>query len=372
MFLWLALLGCNSPTSNALTVDQVAARVRPGTAHAEQWAAAVVTGLELADRPVDVDHVCQVLAVIEQESGYQANPAVPGISRMVREELADRLRVLGPLEDDTVDALLDTRAEGSEQTWGERLDAARTEQDLDRIYRALLDDAARRLPLLGAAATALAPGAFDRLNPVSTVGSMQVQVSYATDRRRALGLRRDEVRDALYTLEGGVVYGTLRLFDTADYTEPIHRFADFNAGPYASRNAAFQRQLQTLSGQTVQSDGDLLIYTPAGRPRAQQQGQTVTVLTEWGASHGLDGETVLADLALEKSAAFEQTATWTAVRTAFAEHLGRAPAEAIVPEVTLDSPKLSGTWTTATFAERVARRYADCLGRGTGGPAHEP
>lgn len=365
MLLWLSLLGCTpQPEPPGMTLDEVSARVRPGTEDPEKWAAAVVRGLDAADRPLDPDHVCQVLAVIEQESGYQADPEVPGISRMIRQELEDRLRLLGPLDDATIEALWRLKAEGSAQTLGERLEAARTEQDLDRLYRDLVQGAADRVPVLGPAATGLAAGAFDRANPVSTVGSMQVKVEYAMERRAALDLRRTEVRDALYTVEGGVVFGTLRLFETAEYTEPIHRFADFNAGPYASRNAAFQRQLQTLSGQTVQSDGDLLVYNDRGKPRAKQEGQTVTVLTAWGAAHGLDAERVVNDLRHEKSQALEQTATWTTVRSAFAEHMGRAPAEAILPVVVLDSPKLSSTWTTATFAERVQRRYTDCLGRG--------
>ena len=42
---------------------------------------------------------------------------------------------------------------------------------------------------------------------------------------------------------------------------------------------------------------------------------------------------------------------------------GKEAPYARVPDVELDSPKLSGNWTTRTFAERVQRRYKDCLQR---------
>lgn len=367
--LWLlslVLVGCGSPEGPPqLTEAQVTAKVRPGTEQPERWARAVIAGLERAEQPVTPQTACQVLAVIEQESGYQANPPVPGIDRMVEQELRDQLSFLGPLDDAAFEALLNVRAGQDQPTYGERLRAAETERDLDLLYREILDHAASTVPVVGSATQKLAAGWLERHNPVSTVGSMQVKVDFARDQRNGDDVPRRELRDHLYTIDGGVRFGTLRLFQTADYADPLHRFADYNAGPYASRNAAFQRQLQTISGQTVQSDGDLLVYNDRGRPRGQQNGQTVTVLTRWAGDSGLDlpPDRIVRDLRNEKSAAFEETATWKAVRDGFEAKLGREPAYAIVPVVTLDSPKLNGNWTTESFAKRVNRRYRACLER---------
>lgn len=363
----LLLLACRtSPPETELDVDQVTTSVRSGPPESRRWAQAVITGLRAAEQPIHRSQVCQVLAVIEQESGYQANPPVPGIAGMVREELAERLRSLGPLQDDALDALLAIRAPDSELTYEQRLEAARNERDLDLLYREVLDHAADTVPVIGSMTQALLPGVLERLNPVTTVGSMQVRVDYALEHRRAADVPRKALRDHLYTLEGGVLFGTLRLFDGAQgYDAPIYRFADYNAGPYSSRNAAFQRQLQTITGQPVTADGDLLVYNDRGRPRADQNGETVRVLTDWAQTlePPLPRSRILADLEHEKSARFERTDTWGAVRTAFAEKMGREPAYAIVPDVALDSPKLQGAWSTSTFANRVDRRYRDCLER---------
>ncbi len=358
--LWLAACA-PSPPPPQLSVDEVAGFVRPGTADAVAWASAVHRALLAAERPVDADHVCQTLAIIEQESGYAADPAVPNLGDIARRELVAKLSAeLGVLGDDAAQLVLDQSPPGASQTFGERLDRVRTERELDLFFQDLLAFHEAKAPAVGKTIRFLFPRRLEAINPVATAGSMQVAVAYAQEHPMADGRSRDDVRAELYTLEGGVLFGTLRLFDhDADYDQPIYRFADFNAGQYASRNAAFQEQLAKVAGEPLTLDGDLLAYTDRGAPIA---GQTVEVLRAWAAASGHDPDDLVSDLRDEKSRDFEDTDAWALVREAHRQTAGE-PAYARVPAVALDSPKLKGDWTTQSFAERVHKRYRDCLTR---------
>ncbi len=161
-------------------------------------------------------------------------------------------------------------------------------------------------------------------------------------------------------------YGVRRLFEGADYDDPVFRFADYNAGEWASRNAAFQIQLGVVTGLEVVADGDLLAYGRNGRP-SDEDGQTMTALLAWRLQHApdLSEGRLRRDVRKEKEKAFEKTETWERVRADFAAQKHRQPAYAWIPDVALVSPKMTSARTTRWFAERVEVRYRSCLARGT-------
>lgn len=371
--MWLMLWACGGGPAEdpGLSVAQIATKVRADADDRSGWAEDVREGLVRAGVVPDENHVCQVLAVIEQESGYQPDPAVPGLSSIARRAIEDRLSVFGPAaefaEEKWTDWLLSPVPEGETQSFAQRLSALETERDLDRLYRDLLAYHTRKVPkAITTAAEFVAAEPLERMNPVQTAGSMQVSVLWAQDLGRKDGLDREAVRELLYTRAGGVRFGAARLFaHEAPYEEPKYRFADYNAGLYAARNAAFQTQLAAVTGLTVKPDGDLLLYTDGGRPKGEQNGQTMAALRAWRTQFAPDltDADLIRDARREKEPSFEDTDLWTRVRATYRSKLGKTPAYARMPDLALDSPKITKPRTTAWFAESVDRRYRECLQR---------
>ena len=78
----------------------------------------------------------------------------------------------------------------------------------------------------------------------------------------------------------------------------------------------------------------------------------------------LDEAQLRADLRLEKHLEFEDTQTWARTRQSWAALYPDDPPDyARLPDVALDSPKLSADLTTRWFAEKVEARHRNCMKR---------
>ncbi|MCI0573063.1 MAG: DUF1615 domain-containing protein [Myxococcaceae bacterium] len=331
------------------------------------WAADVLAALDANGMWPDPPAACAVLAIIEQESGFQANPVVPNLSRIVRRRLEEAAKKLGPLGQKAMRELLDRKAKGERYTFAQRLERVRTERDLDRVFRDLLAYYRHEFPATYAAANLLGHlftrQTLEDHNPITTAGSMQVSVRFATELARKRGKDPDEVREELYTRSGGIDYGTARLLGyPAGYSEPLHRFADYNAGFYASRNAAVQAQLARVTGRKLTPDGDLLAYDTRGEPSGRDSQSLLALLVfREGFAPSLGEWRIRRDLLEEKRRELEETETYRTLKRVYAERTGETPAYAQVPEVAIRSPKLARERSTAWFARNVDLRYQRCL-----------
>jgi hypothetical protein len=300
--------------------------------------------------PPTAPNVCAVLAVAAQESGFQTDPVVANLPTIARREIdrrAERAHVPGFV----VDGVLALHSSTGE-SYQSRLSRVRTERQLSELF----DDFVARVPL--------GKQLFGGLNPVHTRGPMQVHVDFAREysRTRRYPFPADDgIPAALFSRRGSLYFGTAHLLDyEAPYDRPIYRFADYNAGRYASRNAAFQRALAAAAHRPVTADGALL----PGRSDAPHAGDTERALLALGPRLEASPEDVHRALEQQHEQAFERTDVYRRVFE-LADGGRREPLpRAVLPDIRLEGPKLSRTLTNAWYAHRVDDRYAQCIARG--------
>ncbi|HET6150419.1 MAG TPA: DUF1615 family protein [Polyangia bacterium] len=354
-----------------LTTPEIVALIPHQVRDRDGWGEAIANALAANELLLERTSACAVIAVIGQESGFAADPAVPGLAAIAAARIDREKARLGPFGDPVFDRLLSGRAPDDARSFRERVAGLRTERDADVLFRDLLAYYQVNHPVLfGAAEWAGKLTDLDGLaglNPITTAGSMQVSVRFAEEWARAHKgetATPGSVRDALYTRAGGVYYGTARLLAyPARYDRLLFRFADYNAGLYASRNAAVQAALSWLTGRRLALDGDLLSYDRGGKP-TEQESESERAVQAFARRHAprLSAGAIRRDLLGEKTIGFEQTETYLAIKTVTAQKLGQPPSYATLPQVTVTSPKLRGTRSTAWFAQSVDRRYQTCVG----------
>jgi hypothetical protein len=352
-------------------VEQAARLIRfaeKGVQDSRGWAADMLDVLRAHRMEQSKENVCAIIAVIDQESSFRADPPVPDLGKISEKSLRDKFDKV-PLGGAMAVRFLESTP-SSDDSYMMRIRTAKTERDLDLVYRRFIDDASRRASLGALVNSGLFNSVIDSRNDIDTAGSMQVSVKFALDtanKKRWLPMQLDDVyavRDDLYTRRGGMYYGVLQLlgYETG-YDKKVYRFADFNAGRYASRNAAFQLVVGEMTDQIMELDGDLLLYDK-GKPLATSSKTELAVRRAAAlAGRDLSNEQIRKDLLREKRFDFSDTRTFKWLRTAYVEKFGREPPYAVIPEINLTGPKIKRMMTTKIFAETVNKRYAACIAR---------
>ena len=327
--------------------NEIERRIPARTADRAGWAVDIQAAFAAQRIAPNAENICAVLAVIEQESGYRADPAVANLPRIARQEIdrrASALHVPGLL----VDAGLRIKATDG-RSYGDKLAGVRTERDLSRLYEEIID----RVPL--------GQRLFAGKNPVQTGGAMQVSIPFAQAHAQGYPYPvQASIRDEVFSRRGGVYFGTMHLLGyETPYTRKVHRFADYNAGWYASRNAAFQNAVAVASGQALALDGDLLA---PGAP-LDAPGQTERAVRQLGAALGMDERGIRRALEQADQLAFSESPLHQRVFALAESRAGKPLPRAVIPGIRLDSPKITRELTTEWFANRVDGRYRECLQR---------
>ncbi|MFP1765712.1 DUF1615 domain-containing protein [Lonsdalea quercina] len=347
----LALAGCadkvaQTPAPRPADVRAQLLTLLPANVSDRQgWAediAAAFTAQQLDPSP---ENLCSVLAVTEQESTFKADPQVPGLSKIAWQEINRRAEPLHIPLFLVRTALSITSPNG--KTYSERLDKVRSEKELSAIF----DDFIEMVPM--------GQQLFGRLNPVRTGGPMQVSIAFAEAHAKGYPYPIDgTVRREVFSRRGGMYFGIMHLLGyPASYTQSIYRFADFNAGWYASRNAAFQQAVSRLSGIALARDGDLINYG------SNQAGATELAVRSLGKRLKLSDSAIRRDLEKGDTAAFEKTDLYQKVYALADRSAGGKSPREMLPGISLESPKITRKLTTAWFAKRVDERRRQCLRR---------
>lgn len=355
------LAGCSStirdfepaPLRPADVREQVSRLLPPGTKDRDGWATDIQVAFTSLELKPSVSNLCAALAVAEQESGLVADPPVAGLPKIAWSEIERRADKLGIPMLAVRLALKLPSPDG--KSYGERLDAVRTERELSLIFEDFIDMAPLGRQL------------FADYNPVRTAGAMQVSIAFAEQHAREHTYPypvTDSIRREVFTRRGGMYFGIAHLLDyEADYDSPLYRFADFNAGRYASRNAAFQKAVSTASGIKLALDGDLIIH---GNTDNNRIGATERATRAISRSIDMDDRAIRRELELGGLADFERSRLFTRVFELAEKLEGRSLPRAVMPQIALSGPKISRKLTTEWFAKRVETRYQRCLSRGEG------
>ena len=327
--------------------SEIVRRMPARVADREGWASDIQAAFSAQKIEPNSENICAVLAVTEQESGYVANPAVANLPKIARGEI-DRRAASLHVPRFLVDAALAIRSpDGS--SYNDRLQQVRTERDLGEIYEDLIGT------------VPLGKRLFADLNPVQTGGPMQVGIPFAESNASSYPYPVEgTIRDEVFTRRGGMYFGIAHLLGyQTPYTRKVHRFADYNAGWYASRNAAFQNAVALATGTALALDGDVL---NPGAP-LDKPGQTERAVRMLSAELDMDERAIRKALERGDRLDFDDTGLYAKV-FALAEARARKPLpRAMIPGIKLESPKITRELTTAWFATRVDERYQRCLAR---------
>ncbi len=328
---------------------QILRNIPQSTMDRDAWATDIYGAFAALQFDVSVRNICAALAVTAQESSFDADPVVPGLGRIAREEIdrrAERHHIPQLL---VKGALLLKSPDG--RSYGDRLDSVRTERELSLIFEDLIGS------------VPLGKQLFADANPVRTGGPMQVSIlfaeQHAQDHRYPYPIG-NSIRDEVFTRRGGLYFGIAHLLGyPVSYDQMLFRFADYNAGFYASRNAAFQKAVSLTSGIPLALDGDLIRYDDSEIGATERAARTL--------GHRIELSDLDIHSALEQgeSIDFERTELYRRV-FALADQTAHAPQpRTLLPRIALESPKITRKLTTEWFANRVEQRYRTCLDKGS-------
>ena len=304
----------------------------------DSWEDALEFAFEASDVKKTPENFAIVLAVIEKESSFYENP---------------ELDMKGICEE----AIKDYETNSEEASWGrwkacttywEEAIAIKTEKDyVNSVFQKgnfISNSADFVFGLFGS----------DKFNPqkLTSAGPMQVNIETAMKLSREDGeiIEETQMYDYLFTKPEGIYYGVKNLkpiLETYPPEEDLNNldfiFADYNAGLYKSRNAAFQNRINVILGvKELQEDGVLGIKT--ARALNKILGKEIQIAS--------NGRIVGSDI---KS--FEDSSMYKRIDTEYKKKTGQEPIYAIVPDISTESIKYDKPLTVVNYVKNSIKFF---------------
>jgi hypothetical protein len=353
------LAGCatqkraTQPTLRPAEVRARIAHLLPASARdREGWSTDITAAFAALGIEPTSSNLCATLAVTEQESTFVADPPVAHLGAIARAEI-DRRAAQHDVPQLLMRAALSLSSSNG-KSYADRIASVRTERELSLVYEDLIG----KVPL--------GKRLFADANPVHTGGPMQVSIAFAEQQAHDHPYPypvEGSIRHEVFSRRGGVYFGTAHLLDyPAAYDRVIYRFADFNAGRYASRNAGFQNAVSLASGIPLARDGDLV-----GHEDSSDAGPTELAVRSLDRQLDLGNGRIRRALEQGESDAFEQTEVYARVFALAGKIERKALPRAVIPRIDLKSPKITRKLTTDWYANSVDQRYQRCLARAPSG-----
>ena len=225
----LGLTGCEyfqtqTDANSPIGAKQIAKLIPKRGQDSKSWAQDINQIFDTLKIEKNAQNICTAVAIIDQESNFKANPPVANLGqsslKAMNEELEEKLgSTLAPY----FRTMLKSEPT-PDNSFEKQIAKVKTEEELDDIYHQMFAYFSSKYyaSKLNSVTKLVGGDIEEKLDPITTLGSMQVQVSYARDHRRMSG-NNLELRKDLYSQYGGLYYGIHRLLlYKANYQDPIY------------------------------------------------------------------------------------------------------------------------------------------------------
>lgn len=218
----LAACTKETPKTPTLSSGEIAKILPNRSQDKASWAKDITAVFDELKLHKDKQNICTAVAVIDQESNFHANPKVANLGQASLQAMDEKLEEkLGKHLAGVFRTMLATRP-SVENNFEGQIKKVKTEKELDELYQRIFDYFTTTYKVGGINnLTKLTGESLDeRLNPITTLGSMQVHIDHARANRRA-NMDDRTLRADMYGQYGGLYYGIQRLMTyEASYDKP--------------------------------------------------------------------------------------------------------------------------------------------------------